>query len=140
MTNVIPLNPILTPAYIEAVRQTIGTMHALPDYAYWDDEDEEIINRREVEEALRHIAIACGGTSFTDFIMSRQINIRRLSDHLLYDLKYDDTLPETFDSLEVFRSYLRSQGACIQAMRVTRPVWKRFEYWLASRRRKVVRS
>jgi hypothetical protein len=129
--NVIPLNVILTPAYLEAVRQTIAEQPAPPDYAYWDDEDDEIINRREVEEALRDIAIACGGTSFTDFVMTRRINTRRLSDHLLYDLKYDDTLPENFDSLEAFRSYLRSQNACIQAMRVTRPVWLRYQYWLA---------
>jgi hypothetical protein len=98
------------------VRQTIAQQQDWgPDYAYWDDED-ETITRFEVEEARRHIAIACGGTSFTDWIMSRRVNVRRHSDHLLLDLKHDDTLPESFDSLDQFRSYLRSQNACLVAM------------------------
>jgi hypothetical protein len=46
-----------------------------------------------------------------------------MSDDLIHDLKIDNTLPENFDSLEAFRWYLKMEGACIQAMRVTRPVW-----------------
>jgi hypothetical protein len=98
-------------------------------------EIEEItINSRDLEAMLRSIAIACGGTSFTDWVMIVKIlgsGSKRMSDDLIYDLKHDNTLPETFDSLEAFRSYLRCEGACIQAMRVARPVWKRYQYWLA---------
>jgi hypothetical protein len=142
MTDIIPINVILTPAYIEEVRQTIAQQQDWePDFAPWDDEDEyEAITRLEVEEARRHIAIACGGTSFTDWVMIVKIvrnGSKRMSDDLIYDLKLDNRLPENFDSLDQFRAYLRMEGACIQAMRVTRPVWKRYQYWLA---RKAVRS
>jgi hypothetical protein len=143
MTDIIPLNVKITPAYLEAVRQTIARHRAAPDFAPWDDEDEdETITSFNIEEALRDIAIACGGTSFTDWVRIVKIvrnGSKRMSDDLIYDLKRDDTLPENFDSLDHFRGYLRMEGACIQAMRVTRPVWKRYQYWLA-RRRKVVRS
>jgi hypothetical protein len=136
MTEIISINPILTPAYIEEVRQTIALQQDWkPDFTSWDDEDYEIINRREVEEMIRHITIACGGTSFTDFVMSRQINVRRLSDHVLLDLQHDDTLPETFDNLDQFRSYLRSQHACLVVMQLAYPVWRRYQYWLARRAR-----
>jgi uncharacterized protein YozE (UPF0346 family) len=128
-----PFNLILDRSHIEAACQTIAEHRILTDFNYWDDEDEEIITRHDVEETLRQIAIACSGTSFTDFVMSRQISTRRLSDHLLLDLKYDDTLPESFDNLDQFRSYLRTEGACIRAMRQARPVWKRYQYWLARR-------
>jgi hypothetical protein len=103
---------------------------------------EQRITSRDVEEMLRSITIACGGTSFTDWVRIVKIlgsGSKRMSDDLIYDLKHDRTLPETFDSLDQFRSYLRMEGACIQAMRLTRPVWKRYQYWLAAAR-KAVRS
>jgi hypothetical protein len=137
--NVIPLNIILTPAYIEAVRQAIAQDSCrLTDFYWEDDEDEDgwprAITHAHIEEALRGIAIACGGTSFTDWVRIVKIvrnGSKRMSDDLIYDLKRDNTLPENFDSLEAFRGYLRMEGACIQAMRQARPVWKRFQYWLA---------
>jgi hypothetical protein len=141
MTDILPLNPILTPAAIEAVRQTIA--QAPPDFHYWDDEDEETITQLDIEEAQRHIAIACGGTSFTDFVMIAKIvrnGSKRMSDDLIWDLKRDNTLPENFESLDQFRWYLKMEGACIEAMRQTRPVWKRYQYWLAALQRKAVRS
>jgi hypothetical protein len=98
--------------------------------------EEQCVTRRDVEEMLRHITIACGGTSFTDWVRIVKIvsnGSKRMSDDLIWDLKRDNTLPENFESLEAFRGYLRMEGACIQAMRVTRPVWKRYQYWLARR-------
>jgi len=145
MTKIIPLDVILTKASLETVRQTIAHQQDWePDFAPWDDEDEyETITRLDVEEALRQIAIACGGTSFTDWIRIVKIlgsGSKRMSDDLIYDLKHDNTLPDNFESLDQFRGYLRMEGACIQAMRVTRPVWKRYQYWLAARQQKAVRS
>jgi hypothetical protein len=105
--------------------------------------EELTINSSDVEEALRDIAIACGGTSFTDWVRIVKIvgsGSKRMSDDLIHDLKHDNTLPETFDSLDQFRGYLRIEGACIEAMRQTRPVWKRYRHWLAVRQRKAVMS
>jgi hypothetical protein len=102
--------------------------------------EELTINSSHLEGALRDITIACGGTSFTDWVRIVKIvsdGSKRMSDDLIYDLKRDNTLPETFDSLDQFRGYLKMEGACIQAMRVSRPVWKRYRYWLA---RKAVMS
>jgi hypothetical protein len=63
--------------------------------------DEQRITSRDVEEALRQIAIACGGRSFTDWVRIVKIlgsGSKRMSDDLIYDLKRDNTLPETFDT------------------------------------------
>jgi hypothetical protein len=145
--NVIPINIILTPAYIEEVCQTIALASFRPTDFYWeDDEDEDgwprAITHAHIEGVLRGIAIACGGTSFTDWVMIVKIvrnGSKRMSDDLIYDLKHDRTLPENFDNLEAFRSYLRMENACLEAMRQARPVWKRYQYWLTSQRRKAVR-
>jgi hypothetical protein len=92
------------------------------------------ITRRHVEQALHLISLhGCGTTTFTDWVWVAPINLRRLSDHLLHDLKHDNTLPPTFDDLNQFRSYLRSQHACPAAMRLVRPVWLRYRRWVAKR-------
>jgi hypothetical protein len=70
------------------------------------------ISRSHIEAALRYIALSCGGTSFTDFVMICRVNTRRLSDHLLLDLKHDNTLPENFESLDQFRM-VPENGGCL---------------------------
>jgi hypothetical protein len=105
-------------------------MRQLTEYEMREIE-ELTVNSSHVEEALRSIALSCGGTSFTDWVMIRRVNTSRLSDHLLLDLKHDNTLPESFDSLDEFRSYLRSQHACRIAVRLAVPVWKRYRRWVA---------
>jgi len=93
------------------------------------DIDEEFICRSHVEAVCRNIALVCGGISFTDWVMVVKLyggKKKRLSDDVIYDLKYDNTLPESFDNLEQFRAYLRSWHACPVAMQLTRPVWKRY--------------
>jgi hypothetical protein len=137
MTDVIPLNVIVTPEYLSEVRQLIALQRIEPDWDY-DEDDELTIDSRHVEEMLRYIAISCGGTSFTDWVRIVKIlgsGKKRMSDDLIWDLKRDRTLPETFDSLDQFRSYLRMEGACIQAMRQAYPVWRRYQYWLERRAR-----
>jgi hypothetical protein len=87
------------------------------------------INRRIIEQALRDIALFGSAPTFINWVWVAQIDLRRLSDHLLHDLKHDNTLPPTFDDLNQFRSYLRSQHACPAAMRLARPVWLRYRRW-----------
>ena len=50
---------------------------------------------------------------------------------LLYDLKRDHTLPETFGSLEQMRTYLGLHRACPEAMQVAPQVWRRYLRWRA---------
>src|SRR5260370_37722221 len=91
------------------------------------------INSSHVEAAWRYIAVSCGGRSFTDWVMivkSYGGKKKRVADDLIYDLKYDNTLPESFDSLDQFRVYLRSQHACLMAVRLAVPVWKRYRRWV----------
>jgi hypothetical protein len=93
------------------------------------------ITNAHVAMALRCIALRFGTTTFTDFVRQVQIQNRKwkyLSDDLVYDLKYDNTLPPTFNSLDQFRWYLRSQGACYEAMRLAPAVWKRYRRWVAA--------
>ena len=47
---------------------------------------------------------------------------------LIYDLSRDRTLRD-FGSLPEFRSYLRSRGACEEAVKAAPAVWRRFERW-----------
>lgn len=89
-----------------------------------------LITASHVEAARRNIALICGLRSFPDWVMIRRVNTSRLSDHLLLDLKHDPTLPESFDSLDQFRSYLISQHACLMAVRLAAPVWKRYRRWV----------
>lgn len=88
------------------------------------------IDSSHVEAARRCIALSCGLRGFSDWVMIVRVNTSRLSDHLLLDLKHDDTLPEGFDSLVEFRSYLISQHACAIAVRLAGPVWKRYRRWV----------
>jgi|ERR1700687_471569 len=88
------------------------------------------ITASHVEAALRHIVMSCGLRGFTDWVILVRENTRRLSGHLIYDLKRDDTLPDTFDNLKEFRSYLRSQGACTVAVSLAPKVWERYRRWV----------
>jgi hypothetical protein len=58
------------------------------------------------------------GFTFTDWVKQVRESYKHFSDHLIYDLKRDDTLPVTFNSFDEFRSYLSSQNACHVAMNV----------------------
>ena len=86
-----------------------------------------VLQRRHIDRAL----ILILGGDFAAWVQVAHISRKRkrLSDDLLIDLKHDDTLPATFDSLEGFRSYLISQHACLAAMRLSRPVWRRYRRW-----------
>lgn len=88
------------------------------------------IDRSHIEAVQRYIALSFDTRTFTDWVMIRRVNTSRLSDHLLLDLKHDPTLPESFDSLDQFRSYLISQHACRIAIRLAAPVWKRYRRWV----------
>jgi hypothetical protein len=91
-----------------------------------------VITNSHIERTLRHITLRYDGRTFTDWVVVARINSprksRRLSDDLVYDLKRDDTLPETFDSLDGFRSYLISQSACGAALSLA-PKGGRYRRW-----------
>jgi hypothetical protein len=53
--------------------------------------------------------------------------------HLIHDLKYDNALPATFDSLAEFRAYLQYQGACLEALIMAPVVWRRYRRWVEAR-------
>ncbi|SHK94162.1 hypothetical protein [Bradyrhizobium lablabi] len=89
-----------------------------------------LFNSSHVEAALRHITLLLGGRTFTDWVRIIRVNASRLSDHLVLDLKHDNTLPESFDSLDQFRSYLISQHACLIAIRLAPRVWRRYRRWV----------
>lgn len=98
-----------------------------------------IITSSHFERARRYIALHFGTATFTDWVRQapcRPASPKRMSDDLLYDLKRDRTLPETFDSLDQFRFYLKSQHACQEALRLAGRVWGRYQRWA----RKAVRA
>ncbi len=68
--------------------------------------------------------------TFADWIRQQKESTERISDHLVTDLKRDDTLPATFNSYDEFRSYLISQSACGTAVRTAPKVWRRYRQWV----------
>jgi hypothetical protein len=53
-------------------------------------------------------------------------------DDLIADLKVDDTCPPIY-SLADLREYLERCNACWECIAAARPVWQRYERWLARR-------
>ena|ERR1700761_7990236 len=102
--------------------------------------DIEIGSRIGIDSRLKIDSSTVAQRTFTDWVMVVRVNPGRLSDHLVHDLKHDNTLPATFNRLDEFRSYLISQHACRIAVSLAAPVWKRYRRWVERQARGGIRS
>jgi uncharacterized protein YozE (UPF0346 family) len=53
----------------------------------------------------------------------------------IQDARDDDTVPDTLSSAEELRAYLKSKGACPEALAVVPYVWRRYRRWQVKRGR-----
>jgi YozE SAM-like fold len=49
---------------------------------------------------------------------------------LIADMRTDPNIPHLFSSRDAMRDYVRSKGACRQALAAVPIVWRRYKSWL----------
>jgi hypothetical protein len=49
---------------------------------------------------------------------------------LITDMRSDPDIPHLFKNIDALRDYLRSKGACREALAVVPRVWRRYRDWL----------